>query len=128
MRVARRWAWHAGLAPWVLAAVAVGDVHAAGHPRTLCGWWLNPTPQNVWLIDRSGEWTVSVQGGHAASGTWPDFADRQWVVTSSGMHGYGCACLHAVVDVTSRNVEAIRLARVRPLRACRSDSQLPPPR
>jgi hypothetical protein len=24
-----------------------------------CGWLVNPTPANWWLVDRAGQWTVT---------------------------------------------------------------------
>ena len=35
-----------------------------------CGWFSNPTPGNVWLYDRDGEWTIEVQGGYRVEGDW----------------------------------------------------------
>jgi Protein of unknown function (DUF4087) len=36
----------------------------AGQFETRCGWLSNPTPANVWLYDRTGEWIIGLQGGH----------------------------------------------------------------
>jgi hypothetical protein len=94
-------------------------------PATRCGWFVNPTPGNAWLIDRDGEWTVGIQGGHQADGDWPQFRDAEWVVTNSGYHGYGCACLKLVADSRTQEVARIVSARTRPLRACRQDAALP---
>ncbi|MCZ8486886.1 DUF4087 domain-containing protein [Vibrio lentus] len=29
--------------------------------ETRCGWLENPSPANMWLIDRDGTWNISVQ-------------------------------------------------------------------
>lgn len=86
---------------------------------TRCGWFVNPTPANAWLIDAAGEWTVSVQGGHQADGNWPEFSDSRWVETN-GHYGYGCACMKVSTD-RNRRVQRIYSAYSRPLSACRSD-------
>lgn len=33
-----------------------------------CGWLDNPTPGNLWLIDRDAEWSISQQGGYESEG------------------------------------------------------------
>ncbi|MEZ8685958.1 DUF4087 domain-containing protein, partial [Vibrio alginolyticus] len=35
---------------------------AATAEETRCGWLENPSPANMWLIDRDGSWDISVQG------------------------------------------------------------------
>ena len=93
---------------------------------TLCGWFENPTPANVSLIDRSGEWIIGVQGGHQADGDWPVFKPSQWVRTN-GNYGYGCACISGEVDAEAREVLSIRSAKAKPLSACRKDRALKKP-
>jgi uncharacterized protein DUF4087 len=123
MRTAFHRSWVGFLALSMLLA-STADAHGAHRVRTLCGWWDNPTPQNVWLHDRNGEWVISTQGGRGATGDWPDFPDSQWVATN-GSHGYGCACIVAAVDGPSHQVLAIRSATALPLRTCRKDRSLP---
>ena len=111
-----------------LLAVATPGFAAAAHPvQTRCGWFDNPTPGNAWLIDRDGEWTVSLQGGAEAEGPWPDFSPAQWTATN-GPHGHGCACLVARVDPGERRVLRILQARARPAAACRAEPGLKEPR
>ena len=92
-----------------------------------CGWLHNPTPANGWLTDRDGEWIIAVQMGFQAAGMdrLPAFARGQWVVTNAGEHGYGCACVDAVVDRRSHRISRVVAARPLPLRQCRSDRRLP---
>ena len=94
--------------------------------ETRCGWLSNPTPANVWLNDRDGEWIIGVQGGYQLDQEWPwpDFKKGQWIVTNSGGHGYGCACLQMRADRESSHVLEIRSARPRPLAACRKEPAL----
>jgi hypothetical protein len=107
-----------------------------GHPElpneseatqfeTRCGWLSNPTPGNVWLYDRTGEWIIGVQSGYQAKGDWgPEFNPRQWVITNVGIYGYGCACLRLRVNKLTHEVLEIKSSRERPLAACRRDRSL----
>ena len=115
----------------LLAIVAL----VSGRPRTpqpavqqfetRCGWFSNPTPANVSLHDRDGEWTIGVQGGYQADGDdwWPLFKPRQWVETNVH-YGYGCACLRLRVNRETHEVIEIKSSRARPLAACRRDRSL----
>jgi hypothetical protein len=98
----------------------------ASRPQTRCGWFDNPTPGNASLHDRDGEWTIAMQGSYEADGDWPAFKDSQWVRVN-GPHGYGCACITAVVNAKTRQVLSISSARARPLSACRKDPALKAP-
>lgn len=101
---------------------------ATGAPVRRCGWIQNPTPANWWLVDRDGEWTLSIQGGHQAAGMdeMPDMSTAGWVETN-GHYGYGCACLTVEADPASRRVLRLTDADPRPLAQCRSDRALPKP-
>jgi hypothetical protein len=92
-----------------------------------CGWFENPTPGNVTLSDRDGEWEISKQAGHEASGNLPTFDDEQWVTTNSGGHGYGCACMSMKADTQSHEVSSFTGAKARPLAVCRRDHSLHEP-
>ena len=93
--------------------------------ETRCGWFSNPTPANIWLYDREGEWTIGVQGGYQVENDWdwPEFKPGQWVETN-GSHGYGCACMQMRVDKETRHVLEIKSSRARPLSACKKDRAL----
>jgi hypothetical protein len=119
------------LVPALLAAVVAAGGRAAPRAvtgpaefETRCGWFSNPTPANVWLYDREGEWTIGVQGGYQVEGDWPwpDFK-RQWVRTNVN-YGYGCACLQLRVNKETHEVMEIKSARARPLSQCRKDRAL----
>ena len=92
--------------------------------KTRCGWFENPTPQNASLLDRDGEWVLSVQGGHQAKGNWPMFKASQWVRTNVGSYGYGCACLKVQTATDSVDVTRIVSSYAKPLSACRKDKAL----
>lgn len=101
-------------------------VEAKGEPfETRCGWFQNPTPANMWLWDKDGEWIIGVQGGYQVEGDWdgPDFKPRQWVQTNVH-YGYGCACFELKVNTKTREVTAIKSSRALPLSKCRKDRAL----
>ena len=110
------------------ALVCGARPHAASAaPRfeTRCGWFSNPTPANISLYDRDGEWVVGVQGGHQVEGDWPwpSFKPGQWVETN-GSHGYGCVCMRLRADKETGRVLEIESARARPLSVCARDRSL----
>lgn len=109
---------------FVLASASAAG--RAGRTQTLCGWFDNPTPGNAWLHDRSGEWTIGIQGGHQADGAWPEFSPSQWVAINRS-YGYGCACITGVVNGETREVIRIDAARTQPLGTCRKDRALKEP-
>lgn len=102
----------------------LGESQATGF-ETRCGWFVNPTPANIWLLDRDAEWTIGVQGGYQIENerNWPAFKPRQWVRTN-GNYGYGCACMQVRVNKETHEVLEIKSSRARPLSACRKDQSL----
>jgi hypothetical protein len=114
----------------VTAAFVSGEARPLGdsdEPRfeTRCGWFVNPTPANIWLLDRDAEWTIAVQGAYQLESEWgwPVFKPGQWVQTN-GNYGYGCACMQIQVDKETRRVVAVKGSRARPLSVCRRDRTL----
>jgi hypothetical protein len=97
---------------------------AAAPPALRCGWLDQPTPGNATLVDRDGEWTIGLQGGHQAGGPRPRFRTGQWVRTGHGSAGYGCACLKVRADAVTQEITAIVSARAQPLATCRKDPAL----
>src|SRR5919112_1913201 len=75
-------------------AAASSSPSPSAQLETRCGWFSNPTPANIWLYDKDGEWTIGVQGGYQVESDWdwPEFKRGQWVETN-GNYGHGCACL-----------------------------------
>ena len=108
--------------------MAMTGTAAAAKPEQRCGWIANPTPANWWLNDRDGEWIISEQGGYQAPGVdLPDFSVHDWVVTNSGDHGYGCACLTGLFDRKTMRVTRIDGVRQRTLKQCNADKALKRP-
>lgn len=109
----------AALAGAVLSIGAASTAQPPGEMR--CGWFINPSPANVWLVDRHDGWIVGTQGGHQASGDWPKFAEAEWVRFGAANYGYGCACLRVQADAKTKRVHRIFAASARPLAVCRGD-------
>ncbi len=112
----------------VVSVIAYPEPQEASAPsqiETRCGWFSNPTPANISLYDRAGEWIIGVQGGYQVEGDWewPKFKPRQWVQTN-GNYGHGCACLQLRVNKETHRVLEIKSARAKPLAACRRDRSL----
>lgn len=112
--------------PIVVASLLLLVTSAVEASENRCGWFVNPTPANAWLLDRHGEWTIAVQGGYQAEGDWPQFSDSQWAKTN-GNYGRGCACLDVEVDQASKKVLRILKSQAKPLSSCRNDKSLPKP-
>lgn len=99
---------------------------SSGKVENRCGWFSNPTPANMWLEDKDGEWLIGAQGGYQAEGDTPEFDDDQWVKTNIN-YGYGCACLRVTVDRKEMRILKIVSATAKPLSACRNDKALKEP-
>ena len=105
---------------------------AAANPasaETRCGWFENPTPANAWLKDPDGLWIISTQGVESDedTGPWPNFDDKDWVITNAGSYGYGCACMDVVTDSSNpkeKHIRKIKTSRPLPLAKCRDDKAL----
>lgn len=107
----------------LLLAILLTASPAFAAPSTLCGWYDNPTPGNHWLTDKNGQWIVSTQMGPMADGVEiPDFGNA-WIATNGG-YGFGCACIKATVDTTTRQVKEMHSFKVLPLKRCQNDKNL----
>ncbi|MGO1073088.1 DUF4087 domain-containing protein [Lysobacter sp. CA199] len=125
-----------GLALLVLfAAMPLAAAGANGKPASgkaavehRCGWFVNPSPANAWLIDRDGEWVVAMQGGHQADGDWPPpIAEKEWVQYGGNSYGYGCACMKVRTDRKHMRIERIVSSQGKTLAQCRRDRALTEP-
>jgi hypothetical protein len=111
---------------------ASAPASAPAGSEKLCGWVVNPTPGNYWLVDRQTRWNtgwlISSQGGYQARGMdeMPDMTTRGQVKTN-GNYGYSCGCLQARLDRRNRQVTRIYSAEPAPLAQCRRDRRLPQP-
>lgn len=91
-----------------------------------CGWISMPSPQNMYLIDKSGEWIISEMGGHQSEGDWPELSRKKshWVSSGTGGYGYGCACFKMQIQNDSKNVIKVTNVLAKKISACRNDRNL----
>lgn len=113
-----------------LAALAASALvsPAQAAPANRCGWVINPTPGNWWLLDAQGEWTLAMQGGYQAPGmeNLPDYEAGGWVKTN-GFYGYGCGCMKVESNARTKKITRVYNGRPLPLARCRADRKLPRP-
>lgn len=91
--------------------------------ETRCGWFVNPTPANAWLIDADGQWIIGTQGGEQAEGDWPEFSGSRWIKTN-GNYGYGCACMKVETHKADERITRIISGYSKAISACRNDKAL----
>lgn len=97
---------------------------AVAQAERRCGWFDNPTPGNLWLHDRDGEWTIAVQGMGGARG-WDDFDYSPGEqVSTNRTYGLACGCLTGTTDRRARRVRTVTAFTPLPLRRCRADPAL----
>ncbi|MEL7728482.1 DUF4087 domain-containing protein [Citromicrobium bathyomarinum] len=116
----------AALAFGALALLAGSPAPHLGKSETRCGWLINPTPANWWLIDAEGEWTIGEQGGYQA----PGFDEAPWEglreqVSVNGNYGYECVCMAVTSDPDTMTIARVISVRSKPLKACKDDPKLP---
>ncbi len=97
--------------------------YSTAKPETRCGWFVNPTPANAWLIDAQGEWIIGTQGGDQADGDWPEFSASRWIKTN-GNYGYGCACMKVETNKANERITRILSGYSKAISACRNDKAL----
>ena len=109
----------------VLAESDNSESPNTGQFETRCGWFDNPTPGNISLYDRDGEWIIGVQGGHQVEGDWewPEFTPERWARTNVN-HGYGCVCLEVQADHQTHEILAIGKSHAKELKSCQQDQAL----
>jgi hypothetical protein len=95
---------------------------AVQAPARLCGWWVNPTPGNFFLLDGKRDHLFARQGEDGPTGGWPRFSKFNWVYTGHAGYGYGCASLKVVWN--GGEVSRIVSASALPLASCRHNPRL----
>ena len=113
------------LALGALALCAASPAPLIAKTETRCGWLVNPSPANWWLIDADGEWTIGEQGGYQA----PGLGDAPWTgtreqVPTNGNYGYECACMVVTSAPDTMTITRVISIRSRPLKACEDDPNL----
>ena len=116
----------------IIVAVFLIAASPALAAETRCGWYMNPTPGNLWLMDKDATWTITSQAeatGPDAEGVenTPDFDDKQFVETNNpgSGYGYGCACMSVTVDKAEERITRVFSGEIKPLSVCKADKSLP---
>ena len=91
--------------------------HPATSRTTATGWFINPTPGNVSLLDAQGEWVLSRQGEAPISSDLPHATKKQWVLLGTANYGYGC--MRMSFKHEDKRVTEIYQAQYLPLSSCR---------
>ena len=100
---------------------------AATAEETRCGWLENPSPANMWLIDRDGSWDISVQGTSNALDDksmellYQATASENEFVRTNRNYGFSCACLTVDVDEETNSITTIYKSTPLPLKQCLED-------
>ncbi|ELC9520037.1 DUF4087 domain-containing protein [Vibrio alginolyticus] len=100
---------------------------AATAEETRCGWLENPSPANMWLIDRDGSWDISVQGTSNALDDksmellYQATANENEFVRTNRSYGFSCACLTVDVDEEKSSITTIHKSKQLPLKQCLED-------
>lgn len=117
-----------------IVAMSLIAITPAIAAETRCGWYMNPTPGNLWLMDKDATWTITSQGdadGEGAKGidNAPEFDEKQFVETNNpgSGYGYGCACMSVTVDRPEERITEIFSGEIKPLSVCKADKSLPSP-
>jgi hypothetical protein len=111
--------------------LTVLSLPAAADAERRCGWYSSPTPGNLLLTDKDGDWWIQMQGQPDPKGIdkLPAFNERQFVETNvpgSG-HGYGCACMTVMTNAKQQRITRVIAGDILPLARCRNDRSLPNP-
>jgi hypothetical protein len=97
-----------------------------------CGWYINPTPGNLWLQDKDAIWSITSQAqsdGPDAVGAddkAPMMNSNEYVDKGNG-HGHGCACLTVDTDRKKKKITRVYSGHLLPLTRCKADGTLPDP-
>ena len=100
---------------------------AATAEETRCRWLENPSPANMWLIDRDGSWDISVQGTSNALDDksmellYQATANENEFVRTNRNYGFSCACLTVDADKDTNSITAIYKSKQLSLKQCLED-------
>ncbi|WP_439146380.1 DUF4087 domain-containing protein [Vibrio sp.] len=95
--------------------------------ETRCGWLENPSPANMWLIDRDGTWNLSVQGTPSVLNEksmellYKAIANENEFVRTNRSYGFSCACLTVDADKDTNSITAIYKSKQLSLKQCLED-------
>jgi hypothetical protein len=101
-----------------VCALAIACASGAPASEKRCGWLDNPSPANLFLDDKDGEWVIASMG-EAAGPNAIGADDVPWE--------NDCACLVVDTDKKSQRIVRIYSTQIEPKAKCRADKSLPKP-
>lgn len=109
----------------ILTLLTAQHLFASSEFETRCGWFVNPSPANIFLLDADGNWTLSSQGDHfiEKEWDWPNFSEDEWIGKPNA-YGHGCACITAKFDKEKFDVLEISKLWPQALKICLTDKKL----
>ncbi|MBB4063619.1 DUF4087 domain-containing protein [Gellertiella hungarica] len=111
------------------ALIGLGASSALAAPENRCGWVMNPTPGNWYLLDRDGDWTLSEQGSENEALGMENIGDISAgdYVASNGNYGYACGCMKVEADHAAKRITAVYSFSQKKISQCSKDKSLPKP-
>ena len=112
----------------ILLSVLISLSTSAEEVR--CGWLDNPTPANVWLVDKEGTWVLSTQGvqnplsDDSIDLIFQAFDNKSEYVRTNGNHGFSCACLTLETDKSDHSVTHVSKSKQLDLKRCLEDTSI----
>ncbi|WP_434136887.1 DUF4087 domain-containing protein [Pseudomonas luteola] len=92
-----------------------------------CGWLENPTPANLWLIDKDSEWTLSIQGSgfinEDSMDKMPTIDEKEFVRTNNN-YGFSCVCLNVKTDKKKSEILEVYSGEQLLLKQCLEDPNI----
>ena len=120
---------------FLIVLLSISFSLTANSKEVRCGWLVNPTPANIWLIDRDGLWSIFAQGGETDLEGYPiedkslDFAyddieDQSQFVRTNGYYGFSCACMTVDVNEEKSAITMIYNSTQQSLKQCLEDTDI----
>ncbi len=112
---------------FLIACLAVFYCLSTNAKEVRCGWLENPSPSNMWLIDRDGIWNISVQGAvnnlddKSIELAYQAIADDKDFVRTNNNYEFSCACLTVDLDIDRMLVKTVYKADQLNLKQCLED-------
>jgi len=102
----------------------------AKEQQVRCGWLVNPTPGNMWLIDRHASWFISGQGGYTSLDdnsldlAYDAISNQDEFVRTNIHYGFSCACLTVEVNEDEEVITSVYSAEQLKLKQCLEDTAI----
>jgi len=107
----------------VICSIVSFNLHAK---EMRCGWLENPSPANIWLIDKDATWFLSAQGRFNLDHQSLDLAyegikNKEQFVKTNENYGFSCACLTVDVNEDAEEIVKVYKSTQLNLKQCLAD-------